>query len=351
MANSSLRIGQFDTVLYNANLNPMGVPESVKKILSESISRIGRYPADYYPGLKKAISAYTGCDEKHVVLGSGSTDLIRLFISLVSPKKALLPTPSATEYESSLSIYGCDTDYYELSEEADYRLDVSDFISRLDSSYDMVILGNPNNPTSQIILREDIKSIADACKEHDIFLLIDEMYIEFTENYRELTSTALLSSYDNIAVLRSISKFFAVPGLRVSYGFVANDDLLNMVNIISTPNSISTLTAIACTELLKDKAYIEESGSQIFTERNLIYSAMATNKNVRLFKPYANFMLIKILKDDVTAGRLAEACNLKGMVIQKCDDFRGLDEKYVRFCFMKPAQNDLLVNTMLELLS
>ena len=78
---------------------------------------------------------------------------------------------------------------------------------------------------------------------------------------------------------------------------------------------------------------------------------MATNKNIRLFKPYANFMLIKILKEDVTAGQLAEACNLKGMVIRKCDDFRGLDEKYVRFCFMKPAQNDLLVNTLLEVLS
>lgn len=350
MANSSLRIGQFDTVLYNANLNPMGVPESVKKILSESIDSIGRYPADYYPCLKKAISAYAGCDEKHVVLGSGSTDLIRLFISLVSPKKALLLTPSATEYESSLSIYGCEIDYYDLSEETDYRLDVSDFTSRLDSSYDMIIIGNPNNPTSQIIAREDMKAIAEACKALDIFLLIDEMYIEFTENYKELTSTTLLPSYDNIAVLRSISKFFAVPGLRVSYGFIANEEFLNMVDIISTPNSISTLTAIACTELLKDKAYIEKSGSQIFTERNLIYSAMATNKNVRLFKPYANFMLIKILKEDVTAARLAEACNLKGMVIRKCDDFRGLDEKYIRFCFMNPAQNDLLVNTMLELL-
>lgn len=350
MAKSSLRIGQFDTVLYNANLNPMGIPESAKKVLSESIDSIGRYPNNYYGNLKKAIAAYAGGDEKNVVLGSGSTDLIRLFISLVAPKKALLLTPSAREYESSLSIYGCETDYYELAEDDDYRLDVSDFISKLDSSYDMIIIGNPNNPTSQIIERDDIRDIAEACKSLDIFLLIDEMYIEFTEKYKELTSMPLLSDFDNIAILRSISKFFAVPGLRVSYGFVANEDLLGMINIISTPNSISTLTAIACTAILSDKSYIEESGSQIFTERNLIYSAMSTNKNVKLFKPYANFMLIKILKDDVTAGRLAEHCNLKGIVIRNCENFRGLNEKYVRFCFMKPSQNDLLVNTMLELL-
>ncbi|MCM1272374.1 MAG: aminotransferase class I/II-fold pyridoxal phosphate-dependent enzyme [Clostridium sp.] len=350
MAKTPFRLEQYDTVLYNSNLNPMGIPDLVKKALSENINSIIRYPGDYYGNLKKSIAAYIGCNDKNVILGSGSSDMLRLYAALLAPKKALLPAPSPIEHEDALSMYGCEVCYYELSEDEDYRLDVVDFIKTLDSSYDMIILANPNNPTSQIINREDMETLAEACNALEIFLVIDEMYIEFTEQYEELTSTPLVNNFTNIAVIRSISKFFAVPGLRLCYSIASDGELLSLSEKIATPNSISTLTAAACTELFKDKGYIEQSRSQIYTERNLIYSAMATNKNVKLFKPYANFMLIKILKEDVTASQLAEHCKLKGIVIRNCENFHGLSDKYVRFCFMKPSQNDLLVNTMLELL-
>lgn len=350
MAKAPLRIEQLDTVLYNSNLNPMGVPESVKKALSENLGSIIRYPSEYYGDLKKSISLYSGADEENIVLGNGLSDMLRLYCSLIIPQKALILSPTATEYERVLSIYGCEVSYYELDEEKDYVLDIKDFVSKLDSSYDMIILGNPNNPTSQIIGREDMELIAEVCKELEIFLIIDEMYIEFTEDYEKLTSTPLVKEFDNIAVLRSVSKFFAVPGLRLSYSIISNPSHLEMISITVAPNKISTLTVAACTAMFKDKKYIEESRSQIHTERNLIFSAMNTNKNVKLFKPYANYMLVKILKDDLTAQAIEEHCRTKGIIIRNCSNFHGLDNKYIRFCFMKPKQNDLLVNTILELL-
>ena len=350
MAKAPLRIEQLDTVLYNSNLNPMGVPESVKKALSENLDSIIRYPSEYYGDLKKSISLYSGAEEENIVLGNGLSDMLRLYCSLIIPQKALILSPTATEYERVLSIYGCEVSYYELDEEKDYVPDIKDFISGLDSSYDMIILGNPNNPTSQIIGREDMELIAEVCKELEIFLIIDEMYIEFTEDYEKLTSTPLVKEFDNIAVLRSVSKFFAVPGLRLSYSIISNPSHLEMISITVAPNKISTLTAAACTAMFKDKKYIEESRSQIHTERNLIFSAMNTNKNVKLFKPYANFMLVKILKDDLSAQAIEEHCRTKGIIIRNCSNFHGLDNKYIRFCFMKPKQNDLLVNTILELL-
>ncbi len=350
MAKAPLRIEQLDTVLYNSNLNPMGVPESVKKALSENLDSIIRYPSEYYGDLKKSISLYSGAEEENIVLGNGLSDMLRLYCSLIIPQKALILSPTATEYERVLSIYGCEVSYYELDEEKNYVPDIKDFISGLDSSYDMIILGNPNNPTSQIISRADMELIAEVCKELEIFLIIDEMYIEFTEDYEKLTSTPLVKEFDNIAVLRSVSKFFAVPGLRLSYSIISNPSHLEMISITVAPNKISTLTAAACTAMFKDKKYIEESRSQIHTERNLIFSAMNTNKNVKLFKPYANFMLVKILKDDLSAQAIEEHCRTKGIIIRNCSNFHGLDNKYIRFCFMKPKQNDLLVNTILELL-
>ena len=347
---AALRLEQYETVHYNENLNPMGVPGSVKRALLSNIDSVNRYPGDYYAGLKKAIAAYTGSSEDYVVLGNGSLDLLRLFVSLISPAKAMVPIPSSKEYSGTLSLYGCEVVSYELDEKKEYRLDMQDFISKLDSSFDMIILGNPNNPTSQIISRDDMIALADTCKQLGIFLLVDEMYIEFTEDYESLSSVSLANDYDNIAIIRSVSKFFCIPGLRLAYAIMNNPDNMAIISMTSTPNSISVLTAAACVDMFSDQGYVEQSRSMIYTERNLIYSAMSTNKHIKLYKPYGNFMLAKLLKEDVTAGKVAAHCNLKGLIIRNCEDFPGLDNSYIRFCFMKPEQNDLLVNTILDLL-
>ena len=350
MSNNQLRIEQYDTVLYNSNLNPMGVPESVKKAIIDHADSVIRYPDDYYPALKTTLAQYAGCKKDQLIFGSGSSDLLRIFISLLAPKKAMILVPSFSEYENVLGMFGCEIVYYELDESKDFQFDIADFVAHLDSSIDLIILGNPNNPTSQIISRDDMETMAEVCKELDTFLLIDEMYIEFVEKYQDVTAVPMVDSYDNVAIMRSTSKFFAVPGLRFAYAIMSNQDYLNVLNITSAPNPISSITAAVCNEMLKDKKYIKESSSQIFTERNLIYSAMTTNKNIKLYKPAANFMLVQILKDGVTAKDIADHCKLKGIVIRNCENIRGLSDKFIRFCFMKPSQNDLLVNTILELL-
>ncbi len=348
MSQNQLRIEQYDTVLYNANLNPMGVPESVTKAIKDAANSIMKYPDNYYPVLKSAIATYAGCKDKDLVLATGSSDLLRLYTSILAPKKAMVLVPSFTEYEKVLTTYGCEIVYYKLKEKDNFQFDIADFVSHLDSSLDLIILGNPNNPTSQIISRDDMETMAEVCKELDTFLLIDEMYIEFTEQYESLTCVPIVKDYPNIAVLRSVSKFFAVPGLRLAYAVMNNPEYMSLINKIAPPNPISSLTANVCIEMFKDKNYIEESRSQIYTERNLIFSAMSPSKHVKLFKPTANFMLVKILDKEVTAEQIAEYCNSRGIVIRNCHNIRGLSNKYIRFCFMKPSQNDLLVNTILE---
>lgn len=347
MSQNQLRLEQYETVLFNQNLNPLGVPESVIKALSENLSSIGHYP-DNYHALKCAIADYTNTKPGQVVLGTGSSDLLRLFIPLIGIKKAMVLIPSCSEYEHVLDIFGCEKLCYELEEAKNYQLDVDDFISNLDASIDLLIFGNPNNPTSQIISRKDVEIIMNACAKKGIFVIIDEMYIEFTDDYMDITSAPLIDQFDNLAVFRSISKFFAVPGLRFAYALMSNTEYLSIAELTTTPNSISTLTTTACISMLSDSAYISETRSQMHTERNLIYSAVSTNKNVKIYKPYANFALVQIQKPGFVSKRIVEACRLKGLIVRDCSDIHGLDERYVRFSFMNPKQNDLLVNTFLE---
>lgn len=349
MSKPTLRIDQYETVLYDANLNPLGIPASVRKSIEQNIGSIIKYPDIYYANLRTAIADYAGTTLSRIHIGNGSPDLLRLYANVISPKKALLLSPCSTEYAKALQCCKCEISYYDLSEEKDYILDVADLIGTLDESLDLLIIGNPNNPTSKKITREELRQLAGACMEKKIFLIVDEMYVEFLDDYAEVTAVPLTEEFENLAVLRSISKFFAVPGLRFAYSVMNNRALSDRIDYTTTRNNIATLSAIAGVEMFKDTKYIEESRSVVHTERSLVYLAMAPCRTIRLFKPEANFMLVKLLSENLTSAEVAEHCSRRGIMIRRCDDIHGLNEKYIRFCFMNPKQNDLMVNTILEI--
>lgn len=349
MSNTPLRITQYETVLFNANLNPKGIPDSVTRAIKENISSIVKYPDIYYTKLKSAVSSYAKAPLENIVMGNGETDLLKLFGALLLPKKAKLIVPGPSEFEHVLNAYGADIDYYKLKEEDDFQLDMDDFISTLEDDLDVIIISNPNNPTSKKIELSDIRKLTEACKDRDIFLLVDEMYIEFLDNHLDYTAIPLTEEYDNIAILRSVSKFFAVPGLRFAYAIMNNPVHKEIIDRTTTKNNIASLSAIAVTDMFKDEDYITESQSMIHTERSLVYLAMSTSKSIKLIKPDANYMLVKLLNDELTSSDVAEHCNQRGIIIRKCDDIRGLSNKYIRLCFMNPKQNDLMVNTILEI--
>ena len=344
-----LRIEQYATVLFNANLNPRGIPDSVKNSIMDNIDTISKYPDIYYAKLKTAVAEYVGEPLDNIVMGNGSTDLLKLFVTLITPKKAMILYPGPMEYARVLSDFDSEVLFYELKDENEFVLDVNDLIANLTDDMDLLILSNPNNPTSKKISFEDMKTLADACKDRNIFLLIDEMYIEFVDNYKTITAIQLINDYTNLAVMRSVSKFFAVPGLRFAYAVMNNPEFKQVIERIVTKNNIASLTAIAITNMFKDTEYINESISTIHTERSLVYLAMSTSRTIHLYKPDANFMLVKLLKDDVTSADVAAHCSQRGIIIRKCDDIKGLNNKYIRFCFMNPKQNDLMVNTILEI--
>ena len=345
MSQNQLRIEQYATVLFNANLNPLGIPETARRAIAENISSIVKYPEAYHNKLLQSVASYADVPMEHVITGNGSSDMIRLFTALVSPQKAMVLLPGPSEYQAVLKSYNCDIVHYQLDEENDFNLDMSDFISKLDSSIDLIMIANP---TSRKIEPEDMEMLVEACESLGIFLVIDEMYIEFMDDYKKYTAVPLTKDHENVAVLRSVSKFFAVPGLRFAYAIMNNPVYKQVIDITTTNTNIATLSAIAVTEMLSDKKYIEDSISMIHTERNLVYAAMATSRAIKLTQPDANFMLCKLLNPDVNSSTVADHCNQRGVIIRKCDNIPGLSDRYIRFCFMKPKQNDLMVNTILE---
>lgn len=342
-------ITQIETVRFDLNMNPLGIPDSVTKAVANNTAQLINYPDPTYKRLKESISDYTGAKTDNIIVGSSSYELIKLLIEFNTPKKALLITPGSQGYENMLKLNGCEILYYNTKEEEDFVLDIADYISNLNEELDMVFISNPNGTTSSVIDRESMEFIAKVCKGNDIFLVVDEEYMDFVKDKADCTSILLAEEYDNIAVLRNTTKFFAVPGLRLSYLITSNVVFQKTLEIAGFPYSINKMAEVAGIDMFKDASYISESDSVITTERSLVYAALAGHKTIKLYKPAANFILVRLLKDDITAQDVADYLVNKGLYIRNCSDINGLSNKYIRFCFMNPKQNDLLVNTLLEI--
>ena len=274
-----------------------------------------------------------------------------LVIQLQHPRKALIVGPTYSEYEHELSLEGGRSHYFRLRESDDFRLNIEELQQALDRDIDLLVLCNPNNPTSSQIDRQSMRIILDTCKEKGIFVMVDETYVEFSEKADQITSIPLTNYYNNIIILRGISKFFAAPGLRLGYAICGNHQLLQEIDSKKNPWTINSLAAVAGEIMFQDKEYIEDTKNLITSERERICRILDNCPAVKYYPPHGNFILVRILRDDVTSMDLFEAAIRKGLMIRDCSTFPFLDNKYIRFCFMNPSDNDALLKVLLEQLN
>ena len=218
---------------------------SIKKELASHIDAITAYPDREYTALRKCLAEYVQTDYQNILVGNGSTELISLVIQLTHPKKALIIGPTYSEYEHEVSLGGGRSHYFRLKESDLFHLDLEALQNALSSDIDLLVLCNPNNPTSSQIDRQTMRAILDTCKEKGIFVMVDETYVEFSENADMITSIPLTAYYNNIIILRGISKFFAAPGLRLGYAICGNRQLLSEIDSRKNPWTINSLAAIA----------------------------------------------------------------------------------------------------------
>lgn len=337
-----------DIISFSANVNPLGISPKLRKTLSEHLDAITTYPDREYTSLRRCIAEYIHSDAENIIVGNGSTELISLFIQIEHPKKAMILGPTYSEYEREIFLGQGTTHYYPLKETDNFCLNLADFTEHLNESIDLLVICNPNNPTSSSITRAQMRQILDVCKQYDIFVMVDETYVEFADNMEEITSVPLTNYYNNIIILRGTSKFFAAPGLRLGYAVTGNRDLIKSINTRKNPWTINSLAVIAGELMFRDEDYIRKTKELISSERTRIYKKLQESPDFKVYPPSANFLLAKILKEDVTSQDLFDRAIRKGLMIRDCSTFPFLDQKYIRFCFMLPEDNQKLLDCLLQ---
>lgn len=339
-----------DIVSFSANVNPLGISYQLRSTLADNLDAITTYPDREYTALRTCIATYAGTQPENVIVGNGSTELISLFIQTKHPKKALVLGPTYSEYEREIALGGGTTLYYPLKEEHEFHMDVEDFCSHLSDQLELLVLCNPNNPTSTAITCSQMRRILDACLQYGIFVMVDETYVEFAPEEKDVTSIPLTNYYTNLIILRGTSKFFAAPGLRLGYAVTGNQDLIKAINTRKNPWTINSLAEIAGRLMFPDEEYIRHTRELICGERDRLYNELSTWDSVTVYEASANFILMKIRKPGVTSQDLFDHCIRKGLMIRDCSTFPFLDDHFVRFCVMLPEQNDRLLEAFREVL-
>lgn len=336
-----------DIINFGANVNPLGLSPSVKAALASHLDILSSYPDREYTSLREVLSAYCRIPSDYILPGNGSSELISLLIDALSPKHTLILGPTYSEYSRELSFSGSTQEYYHLKEEQDFRLDADDLCTVLaKGNYDLLIICNPNNPTSSAILHDDMEKLLCFCADHGVFVMIDETYVEFAPDIEAVTAVPFTQRFTNLCVLRGVSKFFAAPGMRLGYAVTGNPDFLRKMKEKQIPWSLNSAGAYAGELLFQDQDYIDRTRQLILTERSRMYDALSQLASFKVFQPYANFLLLKILKEEKTAFDVFETCIKNGLMIRDCSSFQCLDGEFVRFCIMMPEDNSRLLKVL-----
>ncbi|MFZ3058952.1 MAG: aminotransferase class I/II-fold pyridoxal phosphate-dependent enzyme [Candidatus Methanoperedens sp.] len=327
-----------DLLDFSVNLNPLGPPKS-KKLLNGVFQNISKYPDNGYPGFKKAAADSLNVLPENIIPGNGSSELIRLFAeTVIGPgDKVIIPSPTFGEYEFQCRLFGAEIEYI------DYR-EITKVNPR---GYKAVFLCNPNNPTGNLLRRRDVIEMAKICALSETFLFVDEAFIELSDPRESIADIA--ASCDFICVLRSLTKTYAVPGLRIGFA-VASPDFAGLLNNARLHwNMNSAASAVGEQLLRKNQDYIKKSLGLIRKEREWLASRLC---GIRGFKPYpsdTNFILIDAGNFGINSRELTARMLKRGIIIRDCASF-GL-ENHIRVAVRKRSENRRLVEAFSKVIA
>jgi threonine-phosphate decarboxylase len=315
---------------FSVNLNPLGPPK-LRSVVSAAYNSIKYYPDNRYPGLKKAASDYLHVSPENIVPGNGSSELIHLLAQTIieSGDKVLIPAPTFSEYEFQCKLFGAVIEYVDYSRIKNIQPD----------NFKAVFLCNPNNPTGKLLPRKDVISIAEKCSSTGVFLIVDEAFIELSDPDESIADIA--ASNDFVIVLRSVTKTFAVPGLRIGFA-IASPVIARLLNNIRLHWNMNSIAAAVCEKLLGDnRDYLKKSLALLKKEREWLSSKLG---GFRGFKPYpsdTNFILIDLGDFGLSSIELTQRMLRQGIIIRDCASFDL--KNHIRVAVRKRSENRRLV--------
>lgn len=327
---------------FSANINPLGMSNKVKMAIIEGIDQIEKYPDITYFELKNSIAEFEHINSKNLILGNGAAEVLFNIVKGINPKNVLILAPTFSEYEEATKAVEANITLYKLKEENNFNIQ-EDILNYISADLDLIFICNPNNPTGVITSKKVLEKILITAKKNKVMVLIDESFLDFIEE--NLSMISYIQEYENLIIIKSLTKLFALPGIRIGYGISSNEKLKQNVNKISPAWNVNILAEIATKVALKDNNYIKKSLEFIRNEKIYLYNELKKIKQIKVYEASANFILLKI--DDKT--NLKDELLKNNILIRSCNNYEGLDNSYYRIAVRTHEQNIKLIESLFKI--
>ena len=313
---------------FSANINPLGLSEKILSTLTENLRGVVNYPDPNASELKRALSRRYDMPEKNLVVLNGAAEFFYLYLNVTRPKRVVLPVPSFSEYERAARAAGCHVEYFFTRAEENFSLDVEKLAV---TAEDCVILGRPNNPTGNLLAAEKILRLAEVSS-----VIVDESFIDFldAESVRNFVS-------EKISVVRSLTKIFAIPGLRLGFA-VVEENLARRLNLSKDVWNVNFLAQKAGVAALADEEFLRRTRAWLAVEKKFFTERLGTLRGVKIFPPSANFVLFRHAR----AEEILHSLRREKILLRSCANFAGLDGSYLRSAIRSREENLKLFNVL-----
>ena len=358
------RIEPYEVVDFSANINPLGPSQRGLDALNAQLRYISHYPDATNDDVLNAIADTYEMDKHQIIVGNGAAELLYAICRLPGYTGAFVPAPGFSEYKEALEASKIPVRdiFYRPREDDNGKpyfevpyLALETFAAELKGQDGRIIvfLGNPNNPDGTLLDKDHIRTVASMLKDANSLLVIDESFIDFVGNDplqdNEHSMRSLVNEFDNIIVVHSFTKFYAVPGLRIGAAF-SNETLITQLQQYIPSWSVNTLAQAYTKAALNDVDYIKRTKQELNEERAFMYNALDDIEGITVYPPSANFILFQVNQEGITANYINEELKKYNMIVRNCDSYVGLTNHWVRIAIKDHDTNIKLVDKLTNIL-
>ena len=338
---------------FSANINFLGPPALILEAIKSNVKKIENYPEINSKTLKKLIAEKHRLNADQVTVANGAAEMIYQLNKVLQPKQVMVIDPTFSEYQLAAESAGAEIKHFQLSQSANFIPDLENLKAELNRNLDLLFICNPNNPTAHLLKADELETVIQKAAENAITVVVDEAFIDFLTEPDQYSTINLLDCYDNLVILKSMTKLFAIPGLRLGYA-LTNKSLSLELESKRDPWSVNYFSQLAGEIIFSDKKeivdYIKLSRQKIAVERKFLYQKLKEFENLKVYRPTSNYIFIDISETDYSSAELKQELASSAILIRNCDSYHGLQDDFIRVAVKARKENEILIEKIRSIL-